>query len=192
MYNNNNTTTMIQNSSKCITKGGDWQFDSSLSYYKWTSNEQRLVVVVEVVVVLLLSWNIVGQNYPCPKWQVSENGLMMMPFHPWPPDFCAFAWASSWLLPDIWTLSPLLPTLLPHPLWNVGLGFSRGGSPTEDFDLNVSKDIILCCFCCCSSSSLGLDLGLGLTPSELLTQEKKSLATTTDWIFKIRGCIFVP
>jgi hypothetical protein len=43
--------------------------------------------------------------------------------------FCAFALASSWLLPDIWTLSPLLPTL-PHPLWNVGLGFSRG-SPLQ-------------------------------------------------------------
>ncbi len=46
-----------------------------------TINEQvmkRLVVVVVVVVLLLLlssSWNIVDENYPCPKWQVSKEWI---------------------------------------------------------------------------------------------------------------------
>ncbi len=130
--------------------------------------KRLVVIVVLVVLVLSSSWNIVDENYPCPKWQVSQewiddDALLI----PWPPEFLVLCLASSWLLPDIWTLStpPPYPNP-PHPLWNVGLGF-RGGSPREDLDLNVSKDIILIVFVV-----LWVDLGFRLNPSKLLTQEE--------------------
>jgi len=56
-------------------------------------------------------------------------------------------------------------------LWNVGLGF-RGGSPREDLDLNVSKDIILVVFVVVVVLLLWVDLGFRLNPSKLLTQEE--------------------